>query len=144
MRKGVFFLNFLLTALVGLACLAGLLMRTFAPSVRVPEMNLSTVLLLSLAALMLEQYLAPGAARRWLPSVILAVLTFALLPGCAGTVAWSEAWKLGLVGGVVFGASAALYSGAARRSCGGACSKAAPAVWALLLYLAGQCLTWAV
>ena len=62
MRKGAFFLNFLLTALVGLACLAGLLMRTFAPSVRVPEMNLSTVLLLSLAALMLLLTLMGGCS----------------------------------------------------------------------------------
>lgn len=142
MRKGPFFLNFLLTALVGLACLAGLLLRTFAVSV--PEMNLSAVLLLSLLALMLEQYLAPGAPRRWIPSVILAALTFGLLPGCAGTVAWSGAWKLGLLGGIVFGAAEVLYNGAVCRSRGGAGSKAAPAVWALLLFLAGQCLTWAV
>lgn len=141
MRKGPFFLNFLLTVLVGLACLAGLLMRTFALSV--PDMSISVILLLSLLALMLEQYLAPGATRRWIPSVIFAALTFALLPGCAGTVAWSETWKLGLIGGGVFCVSAVLYTCIARRSAG-SCCKAAPAVWALLLFLAGQCVTWIV
>ncbi len=144
MRKGPFFLDSLLTAVVGLACVIQLLLRTFAPSVRLPHVSISVLLLLSLTVLALERYLAPGASRRWGLTVLMAALTFALLPWCSGAVDGSAVWKLGLAGGAVFGGAASLYDSVARRAVDGPCRKAAPAVWALLLYLAGQCLTWAV
>ena len=64
-RNRSLLLNVILAAVVGLACLCVLLWRTFAPATVLPELNVPVVTALSLAALVVERYLAPGARRAW-------------------------------------------------------------------------------
>ena len=114
-RNRSLLLNVILAAVVGLACLCVLLWRTFAPATVLPELNVPVVTALSLAALVVERYLAPGARRAWVPLILL--------------------------GGAVFAVTAMLYTSMADRLSSGPVCRAAPVLSAFLLFLAGQCLT---
>lgn len=139
MKRNDFFLNTLLAAVVGLALLSCVLVRTFFPAVILPRLDIPAITLLSLAALLAEHHLAPGAKRRYLPIFVFSVLTFGLLPAAAGMGA--EAMKTALVGGAVFTAVTALYTSALSRISSGTAAGAAPAICAAGMYLAVQAMT---
>lgn len=140
-RNRSLLLNVILAAVVGLACLCVLLWRTFAPAAVLPELNVPVVTALSLAALVVERYLAPGARRAWVPLILLGGATLGLLPWCAGLVSAAQALELCLLGGAVFAVTAMLYTSMADRLSSGPVCRAAPVLSAFLLFLAGQCLT---
>ena len=140
-RNRSLLLNVILAAVVGLACLCVLLWRTFAPATVLPELNVPVVTALSLAALVVERYLAPGARRAWVPLLLLGGVTLGLLPWCAGLVSAAQALELCLLGGAVFAVTAMLYTSMADRLSSGPVCRAAPVLSAFLLFLAGQCLT---
>ena len=136
MKHNVFFLNALLAGLLGLILLACVLLRTFLPGMVLPELDIPAITLISLAALLLEFYLAPGARRQYLGSFALSAATFALLPLAAGMT--GEWGKLALLGGIVFTTVTWLFTAAVSRSSSGAPAKAAPVLTALGIYLAAQ------
>lgn len=139
MKENKYFLNTALAVVLGLSLLANLLVRTFAPAVIIPALNIPGMVLVSLLALVLDHYLAPGAKRCWICIPVLSALTFGLLPFAACFVAADEALKLALAGGVVFTVTAWLFSSIQDRLSSGPASKAAPLFSALGLYLAAQC-----
>lgn len=140
MNKKTYILNTLLAAALGLALLTCQLVRTFAPLVILPALDVPNLVLLSLVVLVLDHYLAPKADRCYICIPVFAALTFGLLPWAAGFATGAEALKLALLGGVAFTAITWLYTSIQDRLSSGPAAKAAPVLSALGLYLACQVL----
>lgn len=140
MKNKTYILNTLLAAVLGLSLLVCQLVRAFAPLVILPELGVPNLVLLSLIALVLDHYLAPGADRCYICIPVFAALTFGLLPWAAGFTAAGEALKLALLGGAVFTAITWLYTSIQDRLSSGPAAKAAPVLSALGMYLACQVL----
>ena len=140
MKKNTDTLNILLIAVLSILLLAAVLVRTFAPRMILPLLDVPNMVLISLAVLVLDYYLAPGAKRCYLCIPVFSGLAFGLLPFAACFVGAGEALKLGILGGIVFTAATWLFSSMTDRLSSGPAAKAAPVVSALGLYLAAQCL----
>ena len=140
MKDKKYFLNTALAAVLGVILLVAVLVRTFAPAVIIPALNIPNMVLISLLALLLDHYLAPGAKRCYLCIPVFSAVTFGLLPFAACFVGALEALKLAVVGGIVFTAATWLYSSIQDRLSSGPAAKAAPVLSAVGLYLASQCL----
>ena len=102
MKNKTYTLSTLLAAVLGLILLVCVLVRTFAPAVIMPQMNVANLVLVSLIALVLDHYMASGAKRCYICVLIYGVITFGLLPWAAAFVAPLEALKLAVKGGVTF------------------------------------------
>ena len=134
----------LLAAVVGLACLGLSVGGALAPMAILPKLDLPLMLGLSLIALTLDGYLGAGSKLSWpalLANAALGGIAFGLLPWCAGAAGGTPAWVLGLAGGAVFGTASLLYTAALERIAPGPKAPLAPAGAALMLFLAGQCLS---
>lgn len=140
MKKNTYTLNTLLAAVLGVVLLAAVLVRTFAPRMIMPHLDVPNMVLISLAALIADHYLAPDAKRCYICIPVFSAITFGLLPFAACFVGAGEALKLGILGGIVFTATTWLFSSMTDRISTGPAAKAAPVVSALGLYLAAQCL----
>lgn len=138
MKNRTYTLNTLLACILGVALLACVLVRTFLPRIILPQLDIPGMTLLSLIALVLDHYLAPGAKRCYICIPVFSALTFGLLPFAACFVGVLEALKLAVIGAVVFTACTWLYSYVQDRLSSGPTAKAAPIVSALGLYLAVQ------
>lgn len=139
--KKTYVLNTILAAVLGAALLAMVLMRTFLPQFIIPRANIPNLALISLVALVLDRYIAPGAQRCYICIPVLACICFGLLPWAAGYIPAGEIWKLAVSGAIVFTAVTFLFTSIQDRLSSGPASKAAPIVCALGLYFAAQCLT---
>lgn len=139
MKENKYFLNTALAGVLGIVLLVAVLVRTFAPAIIMFELDIPMLVLLSLAALLADHYLAPGAARCYICIPLLSAVTFGLLPYAACFVGALDALKLALVGGVTFTVTTLLYSSIQDRLSSGPAVKAAPVFSAFVLYLASQC-----
>lgn len=139
--KKSYVLNTILAAVVLIALLAIMLVHTFLPNIVIPKVSIPNLVLLSLIALVLDHYIAKGAQRCYLCIPVFAILTFGLLPFCAGYIPAAEIWKLAIGGGAVFTIVTFLFTSVQDRLSSGPAKKAAPIISALGLYLAAQCLT---
>ena len=139
MKKNTYLLNTMLAVVLGVTLLVAVLVRTFAPIIIIPALNIPNMVLISLAALLLDHYLAPGAPRCYRCIPILAAITFGLLPWCACFVDLSRAFELAGRGCVVFTTVTYLFTDMQDRLSSGPHSKAAPIISAFGLYLACQC-----
>ena len=140
MKNKTYILNTLLTAVLGIALTAAVLVRTFVPAIIIPQLDIPNMVLLSLAALVLDHYIAPGAKRCYICIPLFSALSFGLLPFAACFVGALEAIKLGLIGAVVFTVITWIFSSMQDRLSTGPAAKAAPIVSVLGLYLAIQAL----
>ena len=140
MDKKTYTLNTLLAVVLGAVLLAFVLVRTFLPNFIIPELDIPNMVLISLAALVLDHYLAPGAKRCYICIPVFSAITFGLLPFAACFVGAMEALKLGVYGGIVFTATTWVYSSIQDRISSGPAAKAAPLVSAFGVYLAIQAL----
>ena len=133
----------LLAAVVGLFCLALAAAGALAPMAVLPKLDLPAMLALALAALTLDAYWsAPKLCwSALLANAALGGVSFALLPWCAGVSGGVPVLTMGLAGGAVCGAASLLYTAAMERIATGPKAPLAPAGTALLLFLAGQCLS---
>ena len=141
MKNKTYILSTLHAAVLGIALLAAIFVRTFAPGVIIPPLNIPNMVLLTLAALLLDHYLAPGAKRCYICIPLFSAAAFGLLPWAAGLASGLEMLKLALVGGAVFTLVTVLFSSIQERLSSGPATKAAPMLSALGLYLAFQVLT---
>lgn len=140
MKKNPFLLNLLLACTVGVYCLVVAIYRLAAPQVVIPKLDLPVMVGLSLIALVIEAYLRKEIKRNWIVTVCLGILTFLLLPLCAGVVDMSGVWKVGLGGGAAFAVAALCYTGITERMRSGGKAVLAPIGNALMLFLAAQAL----
>ena len=138
MKEKTYTLNTLLTTVLGVSLLAAVLIRTFAPIVIIPALNIPNMVALSLIALLLDHYIAPGAKRCYICIPVFSVLTFGVLPWMACFVDSIAAVKLGIVGGITFTVTTFLYTSIQDRLSSGPAAKAAPFMSALGLLLAAQ------
>ena len=139
MKENKYLLNTVLAVVFFIALLICVLVRSFAPAVILPRLNIPGMVLLALIALLLDHYLSKGAKRCYLCIPVLSALTFGLLPFACGFVTLAQAGKLALVGGIVFTVTTWLYTSIQDRLSTGPAAKAAPFFSALGLYLAAQC-----
>ena len=139
MKNNQYMLNTILTAVLGVILLVIVVGRTLFPVMILPEANIPNLVLISLIALVLDHYLAPGAKRCYICIPVFAALTFGLLPFAACFAGAMDAVKLAVFGGIIFTVLTWLYSSVQDRLSSGPAAKAAPVVSALGLYLAVQC-----
>ena len=139
MKNNTYLLNTLLAVVLSLALLVAVLVHAFAPIIIIPQLDIPNMVLVSLAALLLDHYMAPGAKRCWICIPVLSVVTFGLLPWAACFVGAMEAVKLAVAGGIVFTVTAWLFTSIQDRLSSGPACGAAPVVSAFGLYLAAQC-----
>lgn len=130
--------NVALPLALGVFQLFCLLVRTFNPMAVLPNLDVPMVVLLSLVALLAAHYLRSREACDAV-SLVLAAVTFGLLPYVTGFATVMEALKLALVGAIVFFVTAWLFDEMMERLSSGPAAKAAPVLSALGLYLAAQC-----
>ena len=138
MKKNTYTLNTILAALLGAILLVCVLVRTFAPRIILPELDVTMLALISLAALVLDHYLDPNADRCYLCIPMFSALTFGLLPFAACFVTGAKAAELALWGAGVFTLMTWLFSSMMDRLSSGPAAKAAPILSAFGLYLAVQ------
>lgn len=134
----------LLALVVGAACLALALTGALDPMTIRPRFDLVMILGLSLITLTLDAYLGARSKLSWpvlLANTALGGIAFGLLPWCAGVAGATPAWVLGLAGAAVFGIASLLYTAALERIATGPKAPLAPVGTALILFLAGQCLS---
>ena len=140
MKKNTYTLNTILAAVLGAALLACIFVRTFAPRIIMPELDISNLVLISLVALVLDHYLAPNADRCYVCVSVFSAITYGLLPFAAAFVGVMDALKLAVAGGVVFTVTTWLFSSIQERLSSGPAAKAAPFMSAFGLWLAAQAL----
>ena len=140
MKKNTYTLNTVLAVLLGATLLVCVLVRTFAPRIIMPHLDVVNMTLISLSALVVDHYLAPDAKRCYICIPVFSAITFGLLPFAACFVGGLEAVKLGITGGIVFTVVTWLFSAMMDRLSTGPVAKAAPFVSAFGLYLAIQAL----
>ncbi len=139
MKKNPYILNTFLAAALGIYLLVCVLVRTFAPAIILPKVNVPNLVLLSLVALVLDHYLAPDAKRCYIFIPVLSALTFGLLPFAACFVSLMEAFKLALIGGLVFTVTTWVFTAIQERLSSGPAAKASAFFSAVSLYMAAQC-----
>lgn len=139
MKNNKYFLNTLLVGVLFAVMAVFMVLRAVQPPVVLPPLNIPNMVLVSLVALLLEHYLAPGNDRCYICIPVLAALTFGLLPLMAGFACQHTFWKLGLVGGAVFTVTTFLFTSMTDRLLSGPKAFAAPFASAAGLYLAAQC-----
>ena len=139
MKNNKYFLNTLLAAVMFIVLLMMMIIRFISPVHILPPINIPNMVLITLITLLLEHYLAPGNPRCYVCIPLLAALTFGALPLMAGFACEHTFWKIGLIGGVVFGVTTWIFSAMMDRLLSGPKAKAAPVMGALCLYLAAQC-----
>jgi len=141
MKKNKYVLNIALTALLT-ACLgAAVLVRTFAPIVILPRMSIPAIVLISVAALTIDHYLAPQAKRCYACVFSFSAVAFGLLPYAAGFITPLGVLIYGAAGAIVFTLTTVLYSALIDRLSSGPAAKLAPVLCGLGLYLSAQCFT---
>lgn len=84
MKKNTMILNVLLAAVLTIGLLIGMIWRTFQPNVVLPKLDVPAMAALILLSLLLEYFLTGTKKRVWGMQIILAAVTFWLLPTVAG------------------------------------------------------------
>ena len=140
MKNKTYTLNTVLAAVLGAVLLTCIFVRTFAPRIILPELDIPNLVLISLVTLVLDHYLAPEAERCYICIPMFSAITFGLLPFAACFVGAAEAAELAVYGGLIFTVLTWLFSSVQDRLSTGPAAKAAPVMSAFGLYLAVQAL----
>ena len=138
MKNKTYTLNTVLTAVLTAVLAAMVALRTFAPQIILPVFDIPTLTAISLAALVLDHYLAKGAKRCWICIPLFAALSFGLLPFAAGMVAVKYLLGLALTGAVVFTVCTFVFTSIQDRLSSGPAAKLAPIMSAFGIWLAVQ------
>lgn len=139
MKKHPYMKNVILGIFVGIASLIGILTRCFFPAVILPKVDVPVIVLFSALSCAVTYYMNAEEGRDKIGSALLAGLTFALLPFCAGLVAGIPVWKLFIAGTILFFVTDLCYEAIGKRMDTGAFGKLAPFANGLMLFLASQC-----
>ena len=139
MRNSKYFLNTILTVLVGIGLATAILVRTFAPVVILPKMSIPALVLISVLALVVDHYVAPKAERCYICVSVFSAVTFGVLPFIAGFITPVGGMIYFFGGSAVFTACTWLFSLMVDRLPSGPAAKLAPLLSGVGLYLASQC-----
>lgn len=138
MKNKTYLLNTVLTLCVTLGLVICLLVKVFQPAAVLPVLNIPNLVAISLAALLVDHFLAPGAKRCYICIPVFAAVTFGLLPWVVGFVTGTQVLTYAVAGGAVFTLVTWLFSAMVDRMSSGHNSAAAAVASALGLYLAFQ------
>lgn len=137
MKKESMILNTLLAVVLGAGLLTGMVWRAFQPNVVLPDLDIPAMAALVLIALVLEYLLTGTKKRAWTVQIVLAAVTFAVLPWIA------DLPYMGLMtvvcGTVVFAGLTWLFDFAVDRLEVTTDCKLAVIPTAFVMYLACQC-----
>ena len=138
MKNKTYTLNTVLTAVLTAVLAVMVVLRTFVPQLILPVFDIPTLTAISLAALVLDHYLAPNAKRCWICIPLFAALSFGILPWAAGMVAVKYLLGLALTGAVVFTVCTFVFTSIQDRLSSGPAARLAPIMSALGIWLAVQ------
>ena len=138
MKNKTYTLNTVLTAVLTAVLAVMVVLRTFAPQIILPVFDIPTLTAISLAALVLDHYLAKGAKRCWICIPLFAALSFGILPFAAGMVAVKYLLGLAASGAVVFTVCTFVFTSIQDRLSSGPAAKLAPIMSAFGIWLAVQ------
>ena len=137
MEKKNFVLNVLLAVVLGAGLLVGMVWKAFQPNVVLADLELPAIAALVLIALVIE-YLWKGTQKRaWAVQIVLAAITFAVIPFAAGYA--GTGIGLILCGTVMFTALTWIFDSVAERLDVTCDCKCAMIPTAFVMYLAWQC-----
>lgn len=139
MRNSKYFLNTVLTVLIGICLASAILVRTFAPVVILPKMSIPALVLISVIALVTDHYVSPKAQRCYICVSVFSALTFGVLPFVAGFITPNGILIYFFGGGAVFTVTTWLFDLMVDRLSSGPAAKFAPVLSGFGLYLASQC-----
>ena len=137
MEKKTTILNVLLAVTLGAGLLIGVIWRAFQPNVVLADLDIPAMAAIVLIALLIEYFAAGLQKRVWVPQIILAAVTFAVLPWAADIP--YAGMKLAVCGAVVFAVLTWMFDSAAQRLDVTTNCKGAMVPTAFVLYLACQC-----
>lgn len=138
MKNKTYTLSTLLSVVLGTVLLVMMLLRAFAPNIILPIFDIPTLTAISLAALVLDHYLAKGAKRCYVCVAVFAALSFGILPLAAGIVAAAHAPGLAASGAVIFTVCTFAFTSIQDRLSSGPAARLAPIMSALGIWLAVQ------
>ena len=138
MKDKKYTLSTVLIAVMTVILLTMVILRAVNPNLILPVFDIPTVTGISLIALVLDHYLAPGAKRCWVCIPVFAALTFGVLPVAALLVDVSSALDLMVSGAVIFTLTAFVFTDLQDRLSTGPAAKLAPVMSALGIWLAVQ------
>lgn len=137
MEKKSFVLNVLLAVVLGAGLLVGVVWSAFQPNVVLSNLDIPAMAALVLIALLIE-YLWKGTEKRaWAVQIVLAAVTFAVLPFAAGYV--GAGIKVTVCGTILFVVLTWLFDSMAERMSVTCDCKFAMIPTAFVMYLACQC-----
>ena len=138
MKNKTYTLNTVLNVVLTAVLAVMVVLRTFAPQIILPVFDIPTLTAISLAALVLDHYLAPNAKRCYVCIPIFAALSFGILPWAAGMVAVKYLLGLALTGAAIFTITTFVFTSIQDRLSSGPAAKLAPIMSAFGIWLAVQ------
>lgn len=137
MEKKSFVLNVLLAGVLGAGLLVGIIWRAFQPNVVLADLDIPAMAAIVLIALLIEYFVTGAQKRAWALQIILAVVTFAVLPWAADL--YYAGIKVAVCGGVVFVVLTWIFDSVVSRLEVTTECKGVVIPTAFVLYLACQC-----
>ena len=137
MKKNTITVNTLLAVVLGVGLLVGMVWRTFMPYVVLPELEVTSMVGITLIALLLEYYISGEQKRNWGIQIALAAVTFGGLSLAAGLP--YAGIKTFILGAIVFAFMTFLFDSMVHRLEVTTDKKCAVIPTAFVLYLACQC-----
>ncbi len=141
MKNNKYFFNTLLSAVLFVVMAVYMVLRLLQPAAILPPLNIPNMVLICLAALLLEHYAVGTNPRCYICIPLFSALAFGLLPLMAGFACLHTFWKLGLVGGITCAVTVWLFTSMTDRLLSGPEAKLAALLSAFGLFLAAQAFT---
>lgn len=138
MKDKKYTLSTVLIAVMTVLLLVMVILRAVNPNLILPIFDIPMITSISLIALVLDHYLAPGAKRCWVCIPVFAALSFGVLPMAALLVDVGSARGLMVSGAVIFTLCTFVFSSIQDRLSSGPAARLAPVMSALGIWLAVQ------
>ena len=138
MKNKTYTLNTVLNVVLTAVLAVMVVLRTVSPQLILMQFDIVSITGISLAALVLDHYLAPNAKRCYVCIPLFAALSFGILPFAAGMVAVKYLLGLALTGAVVFTVCTFVFTSIQDRLSSGPAAKLAPIMSAFGIWLAVQ------
>ena len=137
MEKKSMCLNVLLAVVLCAGLLVGMILKAVQPNVVLADLEIPSMAALVLIALLIEYFTKGTQKRNWALQIVLAAITFAVLPLVAGLGV--SVVKSAIAGAAVFGILTWIFDFAADRIDVTTDCKYAMVPTAFVMYLACQC-----
>ena len=138
MKNKTYTLNTVLTAVLAAVLAVMVVLRAVSPQLILMQFDIVSITGISLAALVLDHYLAKGAKRCYICIPVFAALSFGILPFAAGMVALKDILGLAASGAVIFTLCTFAFTSIQDRLSSGPAVRLAPIMSAFGIWLAVQ------